>query len=77
MSRYTAIAPVPPRLVDATTAAAYLGRGRTRFIEQVKRGELPAASDRNGNIELWDLRVLDRHVDRKSGLASSLREWDD
>ncbi len=77
MAKHAAIAPIVPRLVDAETAAAYLGRGRTRFADQVKRGELPAASDRNGNVYLWDLRILDQYVDRRSGLGPSLRGWDD
>lgn len=77
MGKHTTIASIVSRLVGAETAAAYLGRGRTRFLEQVKDGTLPAASDRNGNVDLWDIRVLDRYVDRCSGLASPLRGWDD
>lgn len=77
MGKHVTIAAIAPRLVDEETAAHYLGRGRTKFREQVKAGQLPAASDRNGNVELWDLRRLDQYVDRKSGFGSSLTGWDD
>lgn len=71
------LAPLTPRLVDEVTAAAYIGRSRTAFREQRKRGLLPAPSDSNGNIPLWDVRVLDRFVDTKSGLVPQSNTWDD
>lgn len=77
MGKHTNIAPIVPRLVDAETAAAYIGRGRTKFEDQVKKGELPAPSDQVGNVKLWDLRVLDRYVDRRSGFGSPALGWDD
>ncbi|MEV4934576.1 hypothetical protein [Sphingobium sp. LSP13-1-1.1] len=76
MGKHVNIAPIAPRLVDEETAAAYLGRGRTRFREQVKAHQLPGPADRNGNVDLWDLRALDRYVDQRSGIRSSLGEWD-
>lgn len=76
MGKHVNIAPIMPRLVDEETAAAYLGRGRTRFREQVKSHQLPAPADRNGNVDLWDLRSLDRYVDQRSGIRSQLGEWD-
>lgn len=76
MGRHVALVPLPPRLVDEATAAAYLGRGRTRFREQVAAGELPGPSDRNGNVPLWDVRVLDHYVDRRSGFGASVKSWD-
>lgn len=76
MGRHAAIAPITPRLVDLATAAAYLGRGETKFREQVRRGELPAPSDKNGNVELWDIRILDQYVDQRSGLGADLKGWD-
>ncbi len=72
-----ALAPLSPRLIDEATAAAYLGRGRTTFRDQRAKGLLPPPSDRNGNIPLWDVRVLDRFVDSKSGLTASSNSWDD
>lgn len=71
------IAPIAPRLVDEVTAAAYLGRSRTAFREQRAKNLLPAPSDKNGNIPLWDVRVLDRFVDAKSGLGAPTNSWDD
>lgn len=76
MGKHVSIAPIAPRLIDEETAAAYLGRGKTRFREQVKARVLPAPSDRNGNVDLWDVRALDRYVDQRSGIGSSLGEWD-
>lgn len=77
MGKHTGIAPLTPRLVDEETAAAYLGRGRTRFREQVLRGQLPGPSDRNGNVRLWDIRILDRHVDQLSGIGPEpISDWD-
>lgn len=63
------LTPVSPRLVDEVTAAAFLGRGRTAFREQRAKGLLPAPSDHNGNVPLWDLKILARFVDVKSGLS--------
>jgi hypothetical protein len=77
MGKHAFIAPIVPRLVDEETAAAYLGRGRTRFRTQVKAGELPGPADRNGNVGLWDIRALDRYVDKRSGATSTLGDWDE
>lgn len=76
MGKFTAIANIIPRLIDEETAAHYLGRSRSRFREQVKVGALPAASDRNGNVNLWDIRILDRYVDQRSGIDDTLSGWD-
>jgi hypothetical protein len=76
MGKYTAIAQIIPRLVDEETAAHFLGRSRTRFREQVAAKLLPGPSDRNGNVNLWDLRLLDRYVDQKSGIDDTLSGWD-
>lgn len=69
--------PIMPRLVDEVTAAAYLGRGRTKFREQVRAGQLPRPSDVNGNVQLWDVHILDRYVDQRSGLTTQDAGWDD
>lgn len=76
MGKFTAIANIVPRLIDEETAAHYLGRSRSRFHEQVKAGVLPAPSDKNGNVNLWDIRILDRYVDRRSGIDDTLSGWD-
>jgi len=68
----------PPRLVSETYAAAYLGRGRSRFREEWRAGKAPAPSDRKGRVPLWDMRVLDSFVDAKSGIKEPVRNtWDD
>jgi hypothetical protein len=69
--------PLMPRLIKEPAAAAYLGRSRTRFREQWRKGLAPAPSDRNGNIPLWDIKVLDRWVDQLSGISSHKNSWDD
>lgn len=76
MGKHSTIAAITPRLVDEETAAAYVGRGRTKFREAVEKGLLPAHSDLNGNVKLWDMRVLDAHLDRLSGLGETMSGWD-
>lgn len=76
MGKHATIAAIAPRLVDADIAAAYTGRGRTKFLEAVEKGLLPAHSDTNGNVKLWDLRVIDLHLDRLSGLGDTSTGWD-
>ncbi|ALC13791.1 hypothetical protein [Sphingopyxis sp. 113P3] len=76
MGKHTIIAPVMPRLVDEETAAAYLGRGRTKFREEVAKRLLPAHSDQNGNVKLWDIRLLDHYIDGRSGFGDTSSGWD-
>lgn len=68
---------ITPRLLCETLAAAYLGRSKTCFRQDVAKGRLPQPSDRNGRRRLWDIRILDKHVDGLSGLAASSNSWDD
>ena len=75
--RVTGLSPLTPRLVDETTAAAYLGRSRSAFRSQLAEGKLPAPSDRNGRIPLWDVRVLDNYVDALSSLSGEVDTWAD
>lgn len=70
-------APNPARLIGEAEAAAYLGRSRTRFREQVRSRLLPQASDSNGNRPLWDRKLLDRYVDALSGIGDNDNSWDD
>lgn len=76
MGKHVAIASITPRLIDEETAAHFLGRSRTRFREQVAAKLLPGPSDKNGNVNLWDLRLLDRYVDQKSGIDDTVDGWD-
>jgi hypothetical protein len=66
-----------PRLVNEVTAARYLGRGRTRFREQVKKGELPGPTMKNGRIPLWDVKRLDSFLDAVSNIEERPGSWDD
>lgn len=77
MGKHVAIAEITPRLIDEATAAVYVGRSRSAFRDQVARGTLPAHSDSNGNVKLWDVRILDRYVDQRSGLGAPSSGWDD
>jgi hypothetical protein len=76
MGKHAAIGVLTPRLVPEEVAAAYTGRGRTKFREDVQKHLLPAHSDTNGNIKLWDVRILDQYVDQRSGLGESNSGWD-
>ena len=69
---------ITPRLVGEEQAASYIGRSRTAFRSQRLAGQVPAPSDFNGKVPLWDTRVLDRWVDQRSGLgASNANSWGD
>lgn len=70
-----ALAPLAPRLVDEATAAAYLGIGKSKFRRKWQTGDAPGPH-RDGGRLLWDVRLLDRHVDRLSGLGPSTEGWD-
>lgn len=76
MGKHAALAPITPRLVDEETAAAYVGRGRTKFREAVENHLLPSHSDVNGNVKLWDIRVLDAYIDGRSGFGDTSSGWD-
>lgn len=76
MGKHSTIAAITPRLVDEETAAAYLGRGRTKFREAVEKGLLPSHSDVNGNVKLWDIRLLDVYIDGRSGFGDTSSGWD-
>ena len=73
--RVPELAPLVPRLVNEETAAAYLGIGKTKFRRKWQKGDAPAPH-RDGGRLLWDVRLLDRHVDRLSGLSPSPGGWD-
>jgi hypothetical protein len=76
MGKHSTIAAITPRLVDEETAAAYVGRGRTKFREAVEQRLLPPHSDTNGNVKLWDIRLLDAYIDGRSGFGDTSTGWD-
>jgi predicted DNA-binding transcriptional regulator AlpA len=48
----------PPRGMDAYHAAAYCGLSRSKFLELVSAGTLPASKDLGG-VPRWDRKTLD------------------
>jgi predicted DNA-binding transcriptional regulator AlpA len=67
----------PPRAMDAERAAAYVGFGRTKFLEMVEDGRMPQPVDIDGNPR-WDRRELDAAWDdlkeRRADPVQSARE---
>lgn len=57
----------PYRMVDHDTAATYAGVSYATFDRLVSEGRLPRPIDLYGEV-LWDLTLLDRALDRLSGL---------
>ena len=51
-----------PRLLRTEDAAAYLGLGRTKFLELVEAGQI-ARPKRQGGAVTWDVRDLDAYAD--------------
>ena len=72
-----------PRLLDEQEAAAYLGISPSKFRSgwsaSPPRYPLPI---RDGGNVLWDIKALDAHVDRLTGIAAAsplpsgkVRKW--
>jgi predicted DNA-binding transcriptional regulator AlpA len=49
----------PPRGMDAERAAAYLGLGRTKFLELVENGRMPKPVRIEEELPRWDRFDLD------------------
>jgi predicted DNA-binding transcriptional regulator AlpA len=49
----------PPRGMDAERAAAYLGLGRTKFLELVEDGRMPKPVRIEEELPRWDRHDLD------------------
>jgi predicted DNA-binding transcriptional regulator AlpA len=52
----------PPRGMDVERAAAYVGFGRTKFLEMVEDGRMPPPIDVDGSPR-WDRMDLDAAFD--------------
>jgi len=61
------ISPPTPRLLGAPMAAAYLGISPRAFEQRWRASKLPAPH-RLGRRLLWDRKLLDKFVDKISGL---------
>lgn len=62
-----------PRRLDEREAAAYLGISLSKFRVgwQAKVPRYPQPTRDGGNV-LWDIKVLDAHVDAESGFTATL-----
>lgn len=60
--------PFIPRMLSADLAALYMGVSRSKFLARVERHIYPDPI-RDGGNTLWDQRILDRYLDKRSGLA--------
>ena len=57
----------PLRMVDHDTAATYAGVSCATFDRLVAEGRFPKPVDLYGEV-VWDLTLIDRVLDRMSGL---------
>lgn len=64
---------LPPRVLELDLAAAYVGLSADAFLAAVDRGAYPPPLA-DGRRRQWDRAALDAAVDRRSGLAASLRK---
>lgn len=62
--------PFWPRRMKAPMAAAYLGVSVPTFRRRVKAGRYPPGKPDGSNV-LWDREVLDRWVDKWSGVKKT------
>jgi len=65
--------PYPPRLMSADRAAAYCDLSRTKFLELVDGGTLPASKD-IGGMPRWDRLDLDAACDAMGERRRSRRK---
>lgn len=63
--------PFLPRMLSSDLAALYMGVSRSKFLSRVDQHVYPAPT-RDGGNTLWDVRVLDRYLDTRSGLIGAL-----
>ncbi len=58
---------IEPRGLSADQAAAYVGVGKGKFLDEVREGVWPPGDKRKGRV-IWDKVLIDRAFDRRSGL---------
>lgn len=61
-----------PRAMRADNAAAYLGMGKTKFLELVDKGVIPKAIEIDG-VRIWDRFDLDAVLEAAKENATSDR----
>ena len=67
---------MPPRLLCKESAAAYVGLSPNAFEAEVAAGTFPEAFRlRTVRRALWDVRALDRALDRISGIEVGEDDW--
>jgi predicted DNA-binding transcriptional regulator AlpA len=65
-----------PRLIGREAAAEYVGVGCTTFTDLVSKSNMPQPVH-IGTRVLWDVRQLDRAIDRLAGSSDEgPNEWD-
>ena len=64
----------PPRGMDAERAAAYLGIGRSKFLELVEQGRMPKPVRLEKELPRWDRLELDAAWDDLKARSKSRLE---
>jgi predicted DNA-binding transcriptional regulator AlpA len=80
MSRQIALPPtLPPRLINREAAADYVNVCPTTFDQMVKDGKMPKPKHLTGRRQAWDVRALDRAVDRLPTVGGEAEDdsWSD
>lgn len=55
---------LPPRMLSREAAAAYAGVSPGTFTKMIAEGTMPKARKLSGRRIAWDVRELDRYLDR-------------
>jgi predicted DNA-binding transcriptional regulator AlpA len=66
----------PPRGMDADRAAAYVGLGRTKFLEMVEDGRMPKPVRIEPELPRWDRLDLDAAFEDLKAKTKSRLERD-
>ena len=66
--------PFPPRGLRLEWACAYVGLGRSKFLQEVEAGAMPKPVS-VGRCKIWDREKLDRAFDRLNPDATTGDEW--
>lgn len=66
-----------PRLMRVEEAARYVALQKTKFLEEVSRGNIaqPVRSQDRGRVVAWDVNDLDFYVDSLRDKAEAADDW--